>query len=231
MTKPIEGKSPHDRVLHVHVPAQPRKRPRQARSILLVDALKETGRDILEKEGSAALSASRLSERSGVAVSSIYEYFPTMESLVAAIFHDDRLEMRRQALAKIQALPPSATLFDGIEVMMRIGIAGLHRWSLIDPECNVTSAHYEELVRLDLIKSEPLWSVMVAPALIERFSDEVQVRDREKALFLFDQTLQALSRAIRLEKPAYLGEPDTALLLTRMLHALLTTRDETCSGR
>ena len=60
-------------------------------------------------------------------------------------------------------------------------------------------------------------------ALLERFSDEVRVRDRDKALFLFDQTLQALPRAIRLEKPAYLGEPDTALLLARMLHALLTT--------
>jgi AcrR family transcriptional regulator len=231
MTKPGAGKSPNDRVLHVRVPAQPRKRPRQSRSIVLVNALKETGRDILENEGGAALTASRLSERSGVAVSSIYEYFPTMESLVAAIFQDDRIAMRREAVARIEALPPSATLFDGIELMLRLGLAGLHKWSLLDPQCNVNSAHYDELIRLDLIKAEPLWSVVVAPVLLERFSDEVRVRDRDKALFLFDQTLQALSHAIRIEKPAYLGEPDTVLLLTRMLHALLTTRDENCSGR
>ncbi|RJF98553.1 TetR family transcriptional regulator [Noviherbaspirillum saxi] len=40
-----------------------------------------------------------LSERAGVAVSSIYEYFPTMEALIAAIF-DDFLHEARSELAK-----------------------------------------------------------------------------------------------------------------------------------
>jgi hypothetical protein len=40
----------HD-VIHVAVPASPRKRPRQGRSIALVDALKKAGWDILERNG------------------------------------------------------------------------------------------------------------------------------------------------------------------------------------
>jgi AcrR family transcriptional regulator len=223
MAKPIAGKPPQQDTLRVHVPGRPRKRPRQARSLLLVDALKEAGWDILASEGRAALSASRLSERSGVAVSSIYEYFPTMEALVAAIFHDYRVESRAQLLADIRALPPSARLLDGILVMMRAGAEALRKWSLIDPEFNVRSTHYDELVRLDLVKTDQVWPFVATSALLERFSDEVLVRDREKALFLFYQAIQALPRAIALERPAYLAEPDTPILLARMLHALLTT--------
>jgi AcrR family transcriptional regulator len=226
MARPVKGKpSPRD-ILRVHVPARPRKRPRQARSLLLVDALKETGRDILEKEGRAALSANRLAERSGVAVSSIYEYFPTMDSLIAEVFNDYRDGISRQVLEEIRGLPPSAKLFDGIVLMMRIGFAMLHKWWLIDPESNVRATYYEELVRLDLAKSERLWPGIATPALLERFCDEVRVRDRDKALFLFYQTIQALPRAITIEKPAYLGQADTPLLLARMLHALLTAPDE-----
>lgn len=82
--KSSRGQSVHDNVL-VELPAKPRKRPKQARSVALVDALKLAGRDILEREGREALSIYRLSDYSGVAISSIYEYFPTIESLISAI--------------------------------------------------------------------------------------------------------------------------------------------------
>lgn len=214
---------PQEDVVHVRVPALPRKRPRQARSLAMVDALKQAGRDILETEGRVALSASRLADRSGVAVSSIYEYFPTMESLVATVFHEARLEARRQVIAEIRAMPSSTTLLDALAHVMRTGLAMLHKWSLIDPDLNVRASHYDELVRLDLIKSESLWSVMVAPVLFERFADEIVVSDRATARFLFDHTVQALTRTMMIEKPELLGQPATPIMLARMLHALLTS--------
>jgi len=66
----------------------------------------------------------------------------------------------------------------------------------------------------------------VIPALLERFPDEIAVRNREKAGFLAHQAILALPRAIVLEKPEYLADPDTPILLARMLHALLTTNTE-----
>ncbi|MFM0222734.1 TetR/AcrR family transcriptional regulator [Paraburkholderia dipogonis] len=224
MTRPSPGKTAND-VVHIEVLAKPRKRPRQTRSIVLVDALKKTGRDILEKEGRDAVSLYRLSECAGVAVSSIYEYFPTIESLIGAIFEDYRAECRRLLLEDIQALPLSATLFDGILLALRSGIAALHKWSQIDPDFNVKSAYYDELVRLDLVKPEHFWSSGAMPALFARFPDEILVHDREKAQFLVNEVLLASLRVIALKKPAYLGEADTSLLLARMLHALLTTAE------
>jgi AcrR family transcriptional regulator len=213
-------------VLQVEVPAQPRKAPRQARSIALVSALKQTGRQILEKEGRAALSALRLAEDSGVAISSIYEYFPTMEALIAAIFEDYRAEVHIELLAGISALPASATLFDGIVLTLRVGLAAHYKKTLFDPVFSVRSTHYDELVRLDLIKARQIWDTTATATLMQRFASEVVVKDREKAEFLVYQTLLALPRAMLLENPGYLTDEDTPLLIARMLHALLTTASQ-----
>ena len=124
------------------LPARPRKQPRQARSVALVEALKTAGRDVLEREGREALSIYRLSDYSGVAISSIYEYFPTMESLIAAIFEDYRADTRQQIILEIHALPASATLYDGIELVLRTGLAALHRWEQIDSQLSIKAAYY-----------------------------------------------------------------------------------------
>jgi AcrR family transcriptional regulator len=209
-------------VLQVELPAQPRKEPRQARSIALVTALKQTGRQILESEGREALNPLRLAEDSGVAYSSIYEYFPTMEALIAAIFDDYRAEARTVLFTDIMALPPGATLFDGILLALRAVLAAHIKKKLFDPEFSVRSTHYDELVRLDLIKAKQLWTTTASSALMKRFARDIQVKDREKAEFLVYQTLTALPRAMLLERPGYLTDEDTPKLMARMLHALLT---------
>lgn len=213
-------------VLQVEIPAPPRKEPRQARSIALVTALKQTGRKILETEGREALTALRLAEDAGVAISSIYEYFPAMEALIAAIFEDYRLEVRAQLAAGIQALPATATLFDGILLTLRIGLAVHYKKTLFDPAFSVRSTHYDELVRLDLVKAKQLWSTSATATLMERFASEICVKDREKAEFLVFHTLLTLPRAMLLDKPEYLVDDDTPLLIARMVHALLTTPAE-----
>jgi AcrR family transcriptional regulator len=209
----------------LELPARPRKQPKQARSVALVDALKTAGREILEGEGREALSIYRLSDYSGVAISSIYEYFPTIESLIGAIFEDYRADTRLQVIANIHALPASATLYDGIEMILRTGLAALHRWLQVDSELSIKAVYYGELVRLEIVKPERFWISMVIPALVQRFSDQVLVRDRDKAGFLAYQAVTALPRALLIEKPDYLLQDDTVRMLARMLHALLTTTD------
>ena len=225
VAKPSLDHAVRDNVLHVALPARPRKQPRQARSVALVDALKKAGRDILEREGREALTIYHLSDRSGVATSSIYEYFPTIDALVAAIFDDYRAAARLEVIANIRALPPSATLYDGIEMVLVTGLAALHRWLQLDSQLSIKTAFYGELVRLEVVKPEQFWTAMVIPALVERFSDEVLVADREKAGYLAYQAVTALPRALVIDRPHYLLDGDTVRLLARMLHALLTTKD------
>ncbi|NBA96878.1 TetR/AcrR family transcriptional regulator [Pseudomonas sp. R5(2019)] len=218
MVKPTPDKTG----VQVEIPAQPRKEPRQARSIALVTAVKQTGRQILESEGREALNAMRLAEDSGVAISSIYEYFPTMEALIAAIFDDYRTEARIELYADIMALPPEATLLDGILLALRAVLAAHVKKTLFDPVFSVRSTHYDELVRLDVVKAKQLWTATASSALMQRFASEIRVKDREKAEFLVYQTWSALPRAMLLERPCYLTDEDTPKLIARMLHAMLT---------
>lgn len=229
--KPIDkpAQEPAEPVLRVALPAPQRKRPRQARSVALVAALKITGREILEREGRAALTVHRLAEHAGVAISSIYEYFPTMESLVAAIFDDYRSEARVEVIASIRALPDSACLMDGIELLLHTGLAALQRWLRLDSELSVKTAYQAELVRLEIVRGEGFWVSQVIPALVERFSTEVRVRDRELAGFLAYQAVTALPRALVIERPDFLQQEQTVRLLARMLHALLTADSESAS--
>ncbi|MBM7063016.1 helix-turn-helix transcriptional regulator [Pseudomonas sp. UL073] len=221
---PIDELQPGaDGVLRVEVPAQQRKAPRQARSIALVEALKQTARQILERYGRDELTTLRLAEESGVATSSIYEYFPTIEALIAAIYEDYRREVRSELLTRIAALPAETTLYDGIVMTIEVGLGLYQQKMRFDPEFSVRSTHYDELVRLDVIKAREELSGSATQALMSRFADEVVVRDKDKAHFLVFHTLLALSRSILLERPAYLGEKDTVQMLARMVHGVLTS--------
>ncbi|AWY44298.1 TetR family transcriptional regulator [Pseudomonas putida] len=208
--------------VHVEVPAEPRKAPRQARSVALVTAVKQTALKIIDSEGREALSAVRLAEDSGVAISSIYEYFPTMEALIAAIFDDYRTQAHAELFASIIALPPDTTLYEGILLALRVVLASHYKKTLLDPQFSVRSTHYDELVRLDVVKAKQLWPATASSALMQRFASEITVKNRDKAEFLVYQTLSAITRALLLEKPAYLTDADTPKMMARMLHAMLT---------
>lgn len=63
----------------------PKKKPVQARAKATYEAIIESCARILEREGHAALSTNRIASVAGVAVASVYEYFPNKEAVVAAV--------------------------------------------------------------------------------------------------------------------------------------------------
>lgn len=65
-----------------------RKEPKQSRSRLLLKAVKEACLIILRDEGVKHLTIERLVEVAGVAVGSVYQYFPNMEAVVAELYKD-----------------------------------------------------------------------------------------------------------------------------------------------
>lgn len=72
-------------------PPAPRKLPKQRRSRMLVESIKQACRQILEHEGAGHLSAMHLSQISGVAVGSIYQYYPNLQAIVADVYAEEAL--------------------------------------------------------------------------------------------------------------------------------------------
>lgn len=64
---------------------KPRKTPVQSRSGATVEAIHEAAIQVLLSEGLSRLTTTRVAERGGVSVGTLYQYFPNKEALLFAI--------------------------------------------------------------------------------------------------------------------------------------------------
>jgi AcrR family transcriptional regulator len=66
-----------------------RKKPQQARSNELVAAILEAAVQVLAREGAQRFTTTRVAERAGVSVGSIYQYFPNKASILFRLQSDE----------------------------------------------------------------------------------------------------------------------------------------------
>jgi AcrR family transcriptional regulator len=69
---------------HSHVLLEPRKSPIQARSLASVDAILEATIQVLISEGKERLTTTRVAQRAGVSIGTLYQYFPNKSALLQA---------------------------------------------------------------------------------------------------------------------------------------------------
>lgn len=67
---------------------EPRKTPVQARSTATVEAISEATIQVLLSHGAERLTTTRVADRAGVSVGTLYQYFPNKQSLLYAVFED-----------------------------------------------------------------------------------------------------------------------------------------------
>ncbi|RZU41662.1 TetR/AcrR family transcriptional regulator [Edaphobacter modestus] len=67
---------------------EPRKTPVQARSSASVEAIMQATIQVLLKDGKAKLTTTRIAERAGVSVGTLYQYFPNKRSLLQALLKE-----------------------------------------------------------------------------------------------------------------------------------------------
>jgi len=100
-------------------PTEPRKRPRQQRSQMTVDAITQAAAYILVKFGWERLTTNAVAERAGVNISSLYQYFPNKEAIVAELQRRHILQTQRELAKTLVQLPIQRTLREALVLLVQ----------------------------------------------------------------------------------------------------------------
>jgi len=133
---------------------EPRKRPRQARATVTVDAIFEATIQVLLVEGPHRLTTTRVAQRAGVSVGTMYQYFPHKQALLHALNERYLDNLAQQVETACQAQ-------HGKDIAQMVTALVDTYWAAKTARSDVTRALYRSVVELD------------TEALIEAFGQRV----------------------------------------------------------
>jgi len=85
-------------------PPKPRKYPKQTRSKILVQSIKETALMMLQDTPMAELKSTKIAEITGICMGSLYQYYPHTDAIVTTLYEDVILETAQQLGQRSQQL-------------------------------------------------------------------------------------------------------------------------------
>lgn len=132
----------------------PRKKPRQARATLTLEAIFEATIQVLLAEGLHRLTTTRVAERAGVSVGTMYQYFPHKQALLYAL-NERYLDTVAERVEKACIEHHGASTAEMVEALVNA------YWEAKTERADITRALYRSVVELD------------NEALIEAFSQRV----------------------------------------------------------
>jgi len=151
----------------------PRKTPRQARATVTLDAIFEATIQVLVTDGPHRLTTTRVAQRAGVSVGTMYQYFPHKQALFYAINERYLGELAGKVEAACRA-QHGAAIGQMVEALVTTYWNAKTEW----PE--VTRALYRSVVEID------------NEALIEAFASRVDAATAEMLASASDARFQDL---------------------------------------
>jgi AcrR family transcriptional regulator len=176
---------------------KPRKQASQQRSRATVDALVQATARILVKEGFDKASTNHVAEVAGVSVGSLYQYFPSKESLVAAVIERHSQEVMqtvRGELAEIEGLP----LQQGVGKLISMAVRA-HR---VDPKLHrVLAEQIPRVGKLEKVQTFNQENFTLFRDYLDRHRDEIRDLDPDLAAFVCVTSIEALTHNAVLHQP------------------------------
>jgi len=167
----------------------PRKIATQQRSRATVDNLVEATARILVKEGFDKASTNRIAEVAGVSIGSLYQYFPSKESLVAAVVerHQGKImQMVRAEMAEVM----NETVETAVRKFVAVAVAA-HR---LEPRLHqVLAEQIPRVGKLEKLETFSRENFSLFKQYLEGVRDELVVDDLEMASFVCVTSIEALT--------------------------------------
>lgn len=161
---------------------EPRKVPQQERALFTVDSILAATRKIIETQGYEAASTNRIAEVAGVSIGSLYQYFRSKESIIAALVEDAVLqagERTRKFLIERMDIPLNVAVAESIQHILDIR----REYGLIFRSLQREVPHFRKISG-QLTTEKYLYKTIHAFYMQHR--DEILVEDLEMALFVVE---------------------------------------------
>ena len=154
----------------------PRKRPRQARAAATLDAIFEATIQLLVAIGPQRLTTTRVAQRAGVSVGTMYQYFPHKQALIYAL-NERYLDVLAEKIEIMCRSTSGATLDEMVEALIAT------YWRAKAERADVTRALYRSVAELDnqaLIEAfaarvDAVTAAMLASAFDASFTDPGEI--------------------------------------------------------
>lgn len=184
-----------------------RKRPTQSRSRALVDAVEQACLRILDETGEASLTVARIAEISGVAVGSIYQYFPNKDSIIALLYErilDEESEELLRVRERLVGVPLKTALRDILANIVRVET----RLFKLNKAFHL---RYHSALHLGMWRGpyqtagefiEATWL-----PLLHLYEHEITTEHPALAAYLLGQGLRSVIRSLLEDMPAQLEQP------------------------
>lgn len=189
-------------------PTPTRRRPRQSRAVDTVHAIFEAAAEIIDREGLAALNTNYLAERAGIAVGTLYGYFPNKQAILLAMARRDLEATQRAVSTAIARAPAGEIVRAAIRALIR-GFGGRSRVRRVLLQTVVAEGRYDELAR-------PVEDV--ARAVLGRAATIPAGGLTQGQVFVLTRAIVGVIRAAAFENSQLMGSPeleDELVLLAR----------------
>jgi AcrR family transcriptional regulator len=188
---------------------KPRKHAIQERSRATVDALVEATARILVKEGFDKASTNRIAETAGVSVGSLYQYFPSKESLVVAVIerhHQELMQVVSDVLADVATLP----MEKAVRKLVAAAVAA-HR---VDPKLHrVLAEQLPRTGRMENVETFNREGYSLFRGYLEAHAAEIRAIDLDLAAFVCVTAIESLTHTAVLHHSEFLSDEAMGTLI------------------
>jgi AcrR family transcriptional regulator len=170
---------------------KPRKQPRQKRSQETVDAILAATAQVLVRHGYEGANTNRIAEAAGVSVGSLYQYFPSKESLVTAL-----IERHMEAMWRIIRESAARVADAPLEVAVREVIGAIFAAHAVQPK--LSRVLREQVPRVGALRQMNEINqrcIELVLTNLEARRAQIAPRDRALASYVVVLTVDALAHA------------------------------------
>jgi AcrR family transcriptional regulator len=195
-----------------------RKKPRQERSVAMVETLLEAATRVFVKEGYAKATTNRIAAAAGVSVGSLYQYFPSKDAIAVEL-----LRRYRDGLVQLVAERLQSADRQSFESVVHDLLGALVRAENINPALHrvLIEQVLRTSARREMLGFEERLEEVLASALR---AAQASVPDYELAAFILVRVVLSVVQSVVVDRPKY----KTAALvdeLTRLVVAYVRGAD------